>query len=163
MLTGYDQRGLCRAWSHQTPASDNFTRFTQHARVWLKSSVRDKNSKRADPACTRERAARRLHMPHTHHSRLAKLGYPAQLRPDTKCLKAGVYSLFERLISAASWVVLISSRRGCCSECRCMSPLASPMERRRTPENTDTAIFDLGRGKQAARSGSDLPWSQWSR
>lgn len=43
---------------------------------------------------------------------------------------------------AASWVLLTSSRKGCCSECRCMSPLASPMERSRTPGNTETAIFD---------------------
>lgn len=44
---------------------------------------------------------------------------------------------------AASCVLLTSNRNGCCSECRCMSPFASPMERSRTPGNTETAIFDL--------------------
>lgn len=66
---------------------------------------------------------------------------PARTQRLTK--EADMYSLFERFRSAASGVVFTSSRRGCCSECRWMSPLASPIERSRTPGNTDTAIFEL--------------------
>lgn len=54
-----------------------------------------------------------------------------------------VNSPLERLIRAASCVAFTSSLRGCCSEWRCISPFASPIERSRTPGNTDTAIFDL--------------------
>lgn len=64
-------------------------------------------------------------------------------RTSEEQLREKVNSPLERLMRAASCVLFTSNRRGCCSECRCMSPFASPMERSRTPGNTETAIFDL--------------------
>lgn len=161
MLTCYYQRGLWQACCSQTSVFGSFKSLKDHVRVGEPLLRRYF----ARPRSRCPGGATHAQTPHAHHSPSARLGYTAQLRPDAKCPESRIYSLFERMIWAASWFILISSRRGCCSECRWMSPLASPMERRRTPENTDTAIFDLERVRQqraaaqiwAGVSGQDRP------
>lgn len=67
----------------------------------------------------------------------------------------------ERLMRAASCEVFTSNRSGCCSECRCMSPFASPIVSSRTPRNTETAMLDVelaGRWRARSSRPSALYW-----